>query len=109
MSITYVGRHHVVLMQPPDGRVDTVRRLRYVQTVTNASFGASGTLSIDLPPIRRRAGRLMSITYVGRYHVVLMQPPDGRVGTVRRVRYVRTVTNASFRASGTLLFAISRP
>ena len=39
MSITYLGWYHVVLMQPPDRRVETVRRLRNVQTVTNASFG----------------------------------------------------------------------
>jgi hypothetical protein len=38
MSITYFGWYHVVLMQPPGRRVETVRRLRNVQTVTNASF-----------------------------------------------------------------------
>jgi hypothetical protein len=58
MSITHVGRYHVVLIQPPRGRVETVRRLRYVQTVTNASFGASGTLvrSISRPYYMERGG-----------------------------------------------------
>ena len=57
MSITYVGRYHVVLMQPPDGRVDAVRRLHYVLTVTNAvrAARAAGGLTVTDPQVSGRA------------------------------------------------------
>ena len=53
---------------------------------------------IDLARIKRRRGRLMSITHLVTYRAVLTQPPDRRAGVVLNLRYVMTVTCASLRA-----------
>ena len=50
---------------------------------------------IDLARTKRRSGRLLSITHLGTYRVVLTQLPDRRTGVVRNLRYVITVTCAS--------------
>ena len=54
MTIEYLVWHHVVLLQPPGPRVETVCYLRIVKTVTNVSFGVFGAAavgySIDLAP-----------------------------------------------------------
>ena len=67
MTITYLDWYHVVLLQPPCRRVVTVHRLRNVQTVTHTSSrtGVSGRRSIDLAPVQRQAGQVMSIGYLG--------------------------------------------
>ena len=59
---------------------------------------------IDLSRTRRRAGRLLSITHIGTYRVVLTQPHDRRTGVVLNLRYVMTVTRASMRIPARRVF-----
>ena len=49
---------------------------------------------IDLASVLRRSGRVVSITHVGRYHVVPIQPPDRRGDVVHRLRNVNTATRS---------------
>jgi hypothetical protein len=64
---------------------------------------------IDLARTQRRVGRLLSITHLGTYRVVLTQPPNRRTGVVLNLRYVITVTCASLRAVfGEVVGSISR-
>ena len=64
---------------------------------------------IDLARTKRRSGRLLSITHLGTYRVVLTQPPNRRTGVVLNLRYVITVTCASLRAVfGEVVGSISR-
>ena len=66
MSSTYLGSYHAVLIQPPDWRVDTVRRLRNAQTVTNASFGASANRNSYLNFVLRGNCQLLTPYFLGR-------------------------------------------
>jgi hypothetical protein len=98
--------------QPPDRRTDVVLSLRYVVTVTCASLmrvfvWRSGWM--DLASTKRRSGRLLSVTHLSTYHVVLRRPPDRRTDVVLSLRYVITVTCASLaRVFGEAVGWISR-
>ena len=41
---------------------------------------------IDLARTKRRSGRLLSITHLGTYRVVLRQPPNRRTGVALNLR-----------------------
>ena len=59
------------------------------ETVTQAVSGVCGRRSglVDLSSVRR-SGRLLSITHVGTYRVVVTYPPDRRTGVVLNLRFV---------------------
>ena len=69
---------------------------------------------IGIASILGRSGRLMTITYVGWYHMVLIKPPNRPLGAVCRVRNVESVTlkgtsRAVLRRSLSALWTSSNP
>ena len=98
LSISHVGWYHVVLTQPPDRRAGTLTDLIASHPLPQAleptrEKRAHGDDFIDLGPALRPAGRMLSISHVGWYHVVLTQPPDRRAGTLTDLRDDATTTS----------------
>eukprot|EP00966_Prymnesium_polylepis_P111450 2577792-Prymnesium_polylepis.1 len=57
--------------------------------------GAHDKRFSDTASTSHRSGWLMTITYVGWYHMVLIQPPNRPLGAVCCVRNVESVTQAA--------------
>ena len=72
--------------------------------------GVPGYHYIDIASVLRRADRVLTITYLGGYHVVLKNPPDRRTDIKYRVRNVKTVTQSTSGPGGTgSVISVSRP
>ena len=68
-------------------------RVLYTASVTSkplrgAVWRRGAQRYIDIASILRRADRVLTITHLGWYHVVLTYPPDRRTGIVYRVSNV---------------------
>ena len=90
----------MVLIQPPNRPLGAVCRVRNVKSVTQAAVrggvgGSRGACFSDATSTLHRTGWLMTITHVGWYHVVLIQPPHRQVGAAYRVRNVEYVTHTT--------------
>ena len=72
--------------------------------------GVPGDRYIDIASVSRRADRVLTITYLGWYHMVLRHPPDRRTGIVYRVGNVKTVTRSVLGPGGAgSVISTSRP
>ena len=77
--------------------------------LVNTGLRVPGDRYINIASILRRADRVLTITHLGWYHVVLRNPPDRRTDIEYRVRDVKTVTRSvSGPGGGGSVVSISR-